>query len=468
VKSLRGALTLWVWVTIGVVGALSAVVAIWQAQEETQEQVDYQMQQVARIMADQPFPEGDADTKISDPEIFPNVHVHHDKDDDLIVSVRDEHGRLLYASHSNKHLPGKTLPDFDQLGFQTREIGRGAFRVFAARSENGLKIQVAQSMDVIREAQAGIAAATLLPIGLLLPLLAIVLAWAIRKQLRPLKSTTAAIASRPPLSLDLLPAEGLPAEVSPLIEEINRLLRRLSTAMEREQRFVTDAAHSLRTPLTALQIQAEILDGGDGPDERASRLTELRAGIRRIIRLSEQLLSHARSQSERGPITVTSELDAALQEIAAFYAATAQAKGVEVELEAGSAASVYGNTRRLTLIFGNLLDNSLRFTPMGGRIRIRSCRSGERVRVEVWDEGPGLAAEELERVFERFYQASENEGSGSGLGLATAEALVKQLGGEVKLESRLDRSGLVAIVTLPVAPGATSAPRLSAEAADRV
>jgi len=200
-----------VWVTIGVVGALSAVVAIWQAQEETQEQVDYQMQQVARIMADQPFPEGDADTKISDPEIFPNVHVHHDKDDDLIVSVRDEHGRLLYASHSNKHLPGKTLPDFDQLGFQTREIGRGAFRVFAARSENGLKIQVAQSMDVIREAQAGIAAATLLPIGLLLPLLAIVLAWAIRKQLRPLKSTTAAIASRPPLSLDLLPAEGLPA-----------------------------------------------------------------------------------------------------------------------------------------------------------------------------------------------------------------------------------------------------------------
>ncbi|WP_241240391.1 sensor histidine kinase, partial [Xanthomonas vesicatoria] len=112
--------------------------------------------------------------------------------------------------------------------------------------------------------------------------------------------------------------------------------------------------------------------------------------------MSEQLLSHARSQSETGPITVTSELDPALREIAADYAASAQAKGVEVELEAGSAARVHGNSRRLTLIFGNLLDNSLRFTPAGGRIRIRSYRTGEHVRVEVWDQGCGLPPAELE------------------------------------------------------------------------
>jgi two-component system, OmpR family, sensor kinase len=465
-KSLRGALTLWVWVTIGVVGAVSAVVAIWQAQQETQEQVDYQMQQVAHIMAGQAFSTSDSDVGMSDPEVYPVVHVHHDKDDDLIVSVRDADGRLLYASHSNKHLPGKRLPDFNELGFQTRTIGKATFRVFAARSDHGLQIQVAQSMDVIREAEAGIAAATLLPIGLLLPLLAIVLGWAVRRQLQPLKATTAAVASRPPLSLDLLPAAGVPAEVSPLIEEINRLLRRLGTAMEREKQFVTDAAHALRTPLTALQIQAEILDGGDGPQERAARLADLRSGIRRIIHLSEQLLSHARSQSETGPITVTSELDPTLADIVAYYAPTAQSKQVEVELEAASAVRVYGNSRRLTLIFGNLLDNALRFTPSGGRICIRSCRIGERARVEVWDEGCGLAPDELERVFERFYQASAIEGSGSGLGLATVAALVEQLGGEVRLENRVDRSGLVGIVTLPIAPVEAPAPQLSARAAE--
>lgn len=458
-KSLRVALTLWVWVTIGAVGAVSAVVAIWQAQLETQGQLDYQMQQVAQIVAGQTFTPGEQAAELSDAKIFPSIHVHHDRDDDLIVSVRNPDGRLVYASRTNRHLPGQSLPDFEQMGFQTRRIGHQSFRVFAARSASGLRIQVAQSMDVIREAEGGIAAATLVPIGLLLPSLALVLGWAIRRQLRSLGATTAVIASRPPLSVELLPADGVPLEVSPLIEEINRLLRRLTTAMDREKRFVTDAAHSLRTPLTALQIQAEILDGGDGPEERAARLAQLRAGIKRIIRLSEQLLSHARSQSEIGPITVTSELDSALAEIVAYYASTAQSKGVEVVLEAQSAARVYGNTRRLTLIFGNLLDNALRFTPGGGRIRIRSFLAGESVRVELWDPGCGLPPEELERVFERFYQASENEGSGSGLGLATVQALVGQLGGEVHLENRLDRSGLVAIVTLPVAGCARFLPR---------
>jgi len=458
-KSLRGALTLWVWVTIGAVGAVSVVVAIWQAQLETQGQLDYQMQQVAQIVAGQTFTPGEQAAELSDAKIFPSIHVHHDRDDDLIVSVRNPDGRLVYASRTNRHLPGQSLPDFEQMGFQTRRIGHQSFRVFAARSASGLRIQVAQSMDVIREAEGGIAAATLVPIGLLLPSLALVLGWAIRRQLRSLGATTAVIASRPPLSVELLPADGVPLEVSPLIEEINRLLRRLTTAMDREKRFVTDAAHSLRTPLTALQIQAEILDGGDGPEERAARLAQLRAGIKRIIRLSEQLLSHARSQSEIGPITVTSELDSALAEIVAYYASTAQSKGVEVVLEAQSAARVYGNTRRLTLIFGNLLDNALRFTPGGGRIRIRSFLAGESVRVELWDPGCGLPPEELERVFERFYQASENEGSGSGLGLATVQALVGQLGGEVHLENRLDRSGLVAIVTLPVAGCARFLPR---------
>jgi signal transduction histidine kinase len=438
------------WATIGAVGLVSTGIVFLQAERETQAQVDYQMQQVAQIVAGQVFESGDPNVEISDTKLFPSIHVRHDKDDDLIVSVRDEAGRLLYASRSTRHLPTKVLPAFDTLGFQTRRIGHDSFRVFAARSAKGLTIQVAQSMDVILEAEGGFALATLLPLGLLLPILAIVLGWAIRRQLRPLNSTTAAIAARPALSLELLPTEGLPTEVSPLVDEMNRLLRRLSTAVEREQRFVTDAAHSLRTPLTALQLQAEILDGGDGPQERASRLSELRAGIKRIIRLSEQLLSHARSQAETGPITTTTELDPTLREIAAFYAATAQAKGINIELEADSGAHVYGNARRLTLIFGNLLDNSLRFTPPGGTIRIRSHTHDATARVEVWDEGCGLAPDELERVFERFYQGTGSENSGSGLGLATVAALVRQLNGAVRLENRHERSGLVAIVTLPV------------------
>jgi signal transduction histidine kinase len=450
-KSLHRGLTLWLWVTVGVVGAVCVVIGTLQAHRETQAQLDYQMQQVAHMLAGQTFAATSGSTDPTNPQILPSIHIRHDSDDNLIVTVRDASGQLLYASRSNRQLPGGLLPSVDALGFQTVKLGRDEYRVFAAQSRD-VHIEVAQSMEVIQEAEAGVALATLLPIALLLPILAVVLGWAIRRQLKPLSAAAAAVANRPPLSLDLLPEEGMPAEVRPLVDEINRLLHRLSTAVDREQRFVTDAAHALRTPLTALQLQAEILEGGSSSEERAARLSELRAGIRRVISLSEQLLSLARSQSETGPITATTELDPTLEEVAAFYAASASAKQIDLVVEAISSARVYGNARRLTLIFGNLLDNSLRYTPVGGHIRIRASAVRGVARVEVWDEGCGLPPSELERVFERFYRAPGSESTGSGLGLATVDALVRQLGGQVVLENRVDHTGLVAIVTLPLAP----------------
>ena len=243
----------------------------------------------------------------------------------------------------------------------------------------------------------------------------------------------------------------MPVEVRPLIEETNRLLRRLRVAVDREQRFVTDAAHALRTPLTALQLQAEILDGGKDAAERAARLAELRSGIRRLIRLSEQLLSLARSETESGPINAVTELDPMLDEVAAIYQDAAQARDIDLQVEAATGAQVPGNMRRLTLIFGNLLDNSLRYTPSGGHVRILAASTDAHARVQVWDEGPGLPPSDLERVFQRFYRGSSEQGMGSGLGLATVRTLVEQLGGSVVLENRVDQNGLVATVTLPLA-----------------
>jgi two-component system OmpR family sensor kinase len=449
-KSLRRGLTVWLWAALGIVGGLSLAVGHWLAHEETQAQLDYQMQQVAQILAAQVFAPGAPGGPVVESNLSPSIHINHDQDDDLIVTVRNANGTLLYASSSNQQLPGGLLPDLDTLGFRTLKLGESPYRVFAARSRE-LHIQVAQSMEEIREAENNIALATLLPIAILLPVLAAVLGLVIRRQLRPLDEATATIAKRPPLSLDLLPEEQIPAEIQPLVEEINRLLRRLRTAVEREQRFVTDAAHALRTPLTALQLQAEILDGSGDVQEKAARLNELRAGIRRIIRLSEQLLSLARSESESGPITVSSDLDSALAEVVAFYQAAAHAREVDLQIEGISGARVFGNARRLTLIFGNLLDNALRYTSPGGHVRIRATTLDAQARVEVWDEGPGLSPQDLERVFERFYRGAAELGTGSGLGLATVRTLVDQLGGSVMLDNRQDHHGLVATVTLPLA-----------------
>jgi two-component system, OmpR family, sensor kinase len=451
VISLRRGLTVWLWVAVAIVGALCVAVGNWQAHTETQAQLDYEMQQVAHILAGQNFPTTLHPGELINPEVSPAVHISHDKDDDLIVTVRNASGELLYASSSNRQLPGRLLPVLDSLGFRTLKLGRGHYRVFVAQT-NSLRIEVAQSMDVIREAEGGIALATLLPIVILLPVLAVVIGFAIKRQLRPLNAAATTIALRPPLSLDLLPDEDIPVEVRPLVDEINRLLRRLRAAVQHEQRFVTDAAHALRTPLTALQLQAEILDGGTDAEEKAARLAELRAGIRRVIRLSEQLLSLARSESESGPIKVSTELDPTLAEVAAIYGASAQASEIDLQVEAVSGARVYGNARRITLIVGNLLDNSLRYTPRGGHIRIRAVVANGHARIQVWDEGPGLPPQDLERVFERFYRGPGEQGTGSGLGLATVQTLVQQLGGSVVLQNRVDHHGLVATVTLPLAP----------------
>src|SRR5581483_11802196 len=438
-SSLRKRLTLWLWAAVALIAAISVLIGYWQAREETQDQLDYEMQQVVHILAGQSFSPAAAAPASAVPNISPTVHISHDEEDDLIVSVRDARGNLLYASRANRQLSGSVLPSLDSLGFQMATIDGESYRVFVAQSGER-RIEIAQSMDVIREAEEGIALATLLPVLLLLPVLGLVIGLVIRRQLRPLNAAASLIASRPPLSLELLPLEDIPREVQPLVAEINRLLGRLKTAVQREQRFVTDAAHALRTPLTALQLQADVLDGSRDPDEKAARLAQLRAGIRRVSRLSEQLLSLARSESAAGPLTVSTELDSALEEIVAVHAAAAAARQITVRVESRSRARVYGNARRLALIFGNLLDNAVRYTPDAGKVGVRAGVEANAAKVEVWDEGCGLPPEELERVFERFYRAPGDDSSGNGLGLATVEALLRQLGGRIVLANRVDRS----------------------------
>jgi two-component system OmpR family sensor kinase len=448
-KSLRRGLTTWLCVAVAGVGALCVGVGNWQARRETQSQLDYQMEQVARILAAQDFSAPRQSDLPDDPDILPQVYIHHDNEDDLIVVVRDSGGRVLYASKSNRHIPGGLLPSLGVLGFHVRDFGSGPYRVFSARS-NGLSIEVALSMDVISEVEGGFALATLLPVVLLLPVLALVIGLVIRRHVSPLDEAAAALAQRPASSFEDLPAADLPAEVRPMVEEINRLMRRLETTVIREKQFVTDAAHALRTPLTALQLQVDVLDGGRDAEEKAVRLAELRAGLRRTIRLSEQLLSLARNESAAGVIEEKADLRQGLEDVSQLYADAARARQVRIQVELDASVLVPGNPRRLGLILGNLVENAIRYAPAGTAVSIRGSVAGGRARIEVWDEGVGLPPQELERVFERFYRATGDASNGSGLGLSTVDSIVRQLGGSVWLENRTDTSGLVAIVSLPV------------------
>jgi two-component system, OmpR family, sensor kinase len=430
-NSLRGRLLIALCIAVSVVGTILAGIAYRQVTHETKELLDHQLAQIASIVAGR-----------ASESFHPSQ-----SDEDIQVAVWSADGKVQYSSVAPMSMP-LTLT----TGFSEMILGSKPYRVYATVID-GRRIEVAQPIDT-REDQAEAAAlAAFLPILVLLPVLAVVIALVIRALLQPVRNLAVAVSRRDTFAREPLQANGLPAEVMPLVDEINRLLERQNETVQRERNFIADAAHALRTPLAALQLQADVLDGSSDPTERLTRLSELRAGIRRAARLLDQLLSLARIDSDTNTSAGAVNLGSTLNEVRALYQAAVAGNRMTLRVDTDLNTTVRGDDRRLLLICTNLLDNALRHTPPGGSIEVRAGVQGKAARIEIWDEGPGLKPDQLERVFERFYCAPGSERTGSGLGLATVASVVKQLDGYVSLHNRTDRCGLIARVILPLMPG---------------
>jgi len=431
VNSLHRRLVVSLWIALLAVGAVSAAFVYLRAERDTRLLLDDQLMQVARLAAAR-------DGRVARPVAAPAP----DHDDDLLVTVRDDTGQVRFTMGAAFALPA--VPP----GFSEQVVEGERYRLYGLEV-GGLRVAVAQETEIRRNIALSTAFAALLPVALLLPVLALVIGVVVRRQLLPVEVAVRAIAERPPLSLDPVPALPLPADVRPLIDAVNALLGRLRDALAHERHFLADAAHALRTPIAALQLQADVLDGCDDPAERAARLQALRAGIRRVVRLATQLLALAQDDPAGTRAGVATPVDALLEEAAALYGPAAAARGVRVELEPAVDGALPGDLGQLLLVLGNLVENAIGHTPAGGRVLLRSFRDGDAVVLQVVDEGPGLSPAELERVFARFYRGPGAPDGGSGLGLATARAVAARLGGAVALRNRGDRSGLVADVRLP-------------------
>jgi two-component system OmpR family sensor kinase len=428
VRSLRRRLLISLWVAVTGVAVASAVIAYFQVSRRAKHLLDGQLQQIAGLVSSQRA--GTADVRGS-------------IDSDVEIAIWNHAGALVYSSTPSLAHHYSATP-----GYSEEILDAEPYRVYTITA-NGDHIEVAQPVDVRDDQAEAAALAALLPGLLLLPVLGIVIAFVIRALLRPVREVAASVSQRNTFAIEALPSQGLPTEVAPLVDEINRLLARQNEAAQRERHFIEDAAHALRTPLAALQLQADVLDGSPDPAERSARLADLRAGIQRASRLSDQLLSMARADSATADGSRTTNVDEALLEVRALHLAIATAMHITLEVHAHSHALVRGDSRDLLLIFGNLTDNALRHTAAGGRVAIRSEVDAGEVHIEISDEGPGLPQQELSRVFERFYQIPGNARAGSGLGLSTVETVTRRLGGRVALLNRTDRSGLVARVAFP-------------------
>jgi len=428
VRSLRRRLLLSLWVSVVAVAVVSASIAYVQVSNRAKGLLDAQLEQIATLVA----AHGTGKAQAARPE-----------DSEIDVAIWNRDGALQSSSTSLMAEQHATQPGFTEI-----LLNGEPYRLYTTILD-GQHIEVAQPVDVRDDQAEAAALAALLPMLLLMPLLGIVIALVIRTLLQPVRNLAAAVSQRDIFAKESLPSQGLPKEVMPLVEEINRLLARQNAAAARERHFVEDAAHALRTPLAALQLQADVLDGSPDPTERSARLTDLRAGIQRASRLVDQLLSLANVESIIDDPGAPADVDATLLEVLALYAPAASAAQVSLEISGHAHAAIKCAPRYLILICSNLLDNALRYSPSGGRVELRAASTDAETQIEVWDQGPGLAQPELRRVFERFYRVAGDVRAGSGLGLATVEALVVQLGGRISLHNRTDHSGLIARVTLP-------------------
>jgi two-component system OmpR family sensor kinase len=262
--------------------------------------------------------------------------------------------------------------------------------------------------------------------------------------------------------LTLLPLLDMPSELHPFITSINGLLARIRLLMNQQRRFVADAAHELRTPITALSLQAENLDSVALPKVARERVAALRQGMHRTKHLLEQLLALARHEASPSvPAEMPlASLDRAAKDVVADLLPEATDRGIDLGFALVEPLTVHSEPAMLAAIIRNLLENALRFTLRGGTIDIGVYREDSAAVLQVEDTGPGITSTEIDQVFEPFFRGSRPEGEGTGLGLAIVKRIVDSLGGRIALENvaGIGRSGLRATVQLPIAGDPDSSP----------
>lgn len=427
--SLRGRLTLWFTMLLAAMGLISGIAAYLITRHDPDRFVDDQLRQIAAQTGD---PTGVA----AQP-----ARAGLDPSDIIAVQVWDAAGRLLRATP-----PGIALPRQTATGFSEPASAGERWRTYTLASPERT-VQVSQRLAVVQEIALGAAWQAIAPVLLLIPLSWLLVQLLVGRILRPLDTLARDLEDWAPDARAPLAANGIPREVAPLVAAVNATLARLAEALALQRRFVSDAAHQLRTPLTALRLQVGNLKRA-GAQHDPGLLDDMEQGLKRMSALTAQLLALARTEAASGSAEPSStDLAAAIDEAIAATTPLAAARKVAISGAPKTVIEVAAAPYELAVLFTNLIDNAVRYTPAGGRVEIRIEPGGDTVAVEICDTGPGLPEEMLARVFERFTRHTE-DGEGTGLGLAIVRAIADRIGGRVSLRNRTGARGLVARVEL--------------------
>jgi two-component system, OmpR family, sensor histidine kinase QseC len=362
-----------------------------------------------------------------------SLHSLYDQYERLLrYQIWDGEGQLLLRS-ANAPRVAMTKRD----GFSDFTDANGvAWRLYGVWDQHSsFRIVVAEALDSRNSLVRGIALDLVKPMVMGLPVLMFLLWFSIRRGLYPLRSLAREISRRRATSLTPIDAGSSPEEIRPMVLALNGLLQGVSRAMENEHCFTANAAHELRTPLAAIQAHLVAARAASDPAERERSLDQLQRGLERSIRLVGQLLTLARLDPEQvlpdpEPLNLRDLLESVCAEIAPLALAREQVMELTV---AADLVPLNGNGGMLAMLFANIVDNAIRYTPNGGHVAVNAYQRQSGLCVDVTDDGPGIPASDRERVFERFCRLADQRKPGTGLGLTICRRIAELHGASIEL-----------------------------------
>jgi two-component system sensor histidine kinase QseC len=364
--------------------------------------------------------------------------------------VFDRDGTLLMATENLSGVPRTHVPDGQ---FEDITHGRYTWRVFTLiMEEQGITIRAGERYDSRHEITHALWLEHGLPTLLGLPLLALLVGWAIRRGLGPLEDLAHALADREPGSRAPIHLDDAPEELKPVMAALNDQIFRLESALERERRFSADVAHELRTPLASTMINLENALASARPDEAQAALEAARECLVSLARRTEQLLALARLEAgaASGPRARVDLAALALDVVDELSPVIARGN-VELAIDhLEDGLVVEGYPVALAALLRNLLDNAFRHVPAGGHVALSIAQRDTHAVIEVVDDGPGIPADRRAGMFGRFQRGADTHGTGYGLGLSIVQRAAELHGASVELLDRDHGRGLRVVVTLPL------------------
>jgi two-component system OmpR family sensor kinase/two-component system sensor histidine kinase QseC len=436
-KSLKKQLIFWLIGLLTLAAVMAGSISFYFAWKEASSLLDQQLSEIASSV--------DEGSRLPAMQSrFKQKNADQKKRDFIIqVWIGNESGR--------SSRPDFKLPRAKTSGFSDQMLNGVKWRAYTIIYPERT-VQISQEEDVRFDIAIHSAVRVLLPFLLVIPVSWLLIGIVVSRLMYPLERITDAVIHRDVASQALLPVEHVPQEVAPLILAMNDLIARLSAAIALQRQFLSDAAHELRTPLAALQLQIENLSHPHAREDMDSRIDEMRRGSQRASHLVGQLLKISRYEVQSQPaIACKVDINGVVKACLADFIPLAEHRGIDLGMTHDDVALVMGVAEDLRILLGNLIDNAIRYTPVGGQVDVSVRVVATDVVVEVLDTGVGIPDALLPRIFDRFFRVAGQETEGSGIGLSIVQAIAQRHEAKVVLVNRQDRQGLSARVIFNLA-----------------